>query len=206
MKIWTYTIIFILMCPAVSTAQEIYSWEDENGVIHFSEYTPPASASKQEQVSLPDIKAPAPAPKVLSALPLDNKKTQTPLPPEQTQQDRLPQATKQQMATKPSPKQDEPDKLLDIQIVTPADKQTVRSNRGVITIVLEANRALKPREHYQLIMDDNRFGAPQTNTVWNLKDIDRGTHSFTVNALQSGKIIASTSTIKVHLHRSSVKK
>jgi len=59
-------------------------------------------------------------------------------------------------------------------------------------------------EQLQLIMDGKTLGAPSTKTVWQLENIDRGTHSFSIQAVGSGKVIASSSLITVHLHRASV--
>jgi hypothetical protein len=202
MKIFKCIILLILTSPIISVAQDIYRWEDEHGVVHFSEHAPPPTASHQQQISLPDNQAPSPAPRVLADQPVSSEKK-----PTLTQQVKEKLLARLQAKTAPQQAGKDPsDVLLDINIVTPTDDQTIRSNRGIITVVLENNRNLKPGERYQLLMDENPYGAPQTNTTWNLKNIDRGTHSFTINALQSGKVIASTSTIKVHLHRNSVNK
>ena len=45
----------------------------------------------------------------------------------------------------------------------------------------------------------------QTKAEKPLKNIDRGTHTLAVQAKRSGKLIASTSPITVHLHRASIK-
>lgn len=200
MKTWKCILLLTLTGPAVSSAQDVYRWEDEHGVVHFSEHAPPTSASHQQKINLPDIQAPSPTPKVLSDQPVEREKQ-----PTLAQQAKEKLLARLQAKTTPQQTGKDPsDVLLDINIVTPTDDQTIRSNRGIITIVLESNRDLKPGERYQLLIDDNPFGAPKTDTTWNLKNIDRGTHSFTVNALQSGKVIASTSAITVHLHRNSV--
>ena len=206
MRTWTYVITLSLLLPLFSHAQDIYTWVDKNGVIHFSEYTPPNSASKKEKVQMPDVKASAPAPVVLSAKPIDERKPVQKKQPAASEEKLLAPAASSDMNAKQKEKKSKENKRLEIKITTPTNTQTIRSNRGLITIVLEANRSLKPGEHYQLIMNEKRYGAPKTENSWDLKNIDRGTHAFSVNALQSGKVIASTNTIKVHLHRNSVKK
>ncbi|EEY45134.1 hypothetical protein VMA_003213 [Vibrio mimicus VM223] len=55
------------------------------------------------------------------------------------------------------------------------------------------------------MMDGRPYGAPTNQPVWELKNIDRGTHTFTIQAIENGKLIASSSIITVHLHRATVK-
>ena len=90
-------------------------------------------------------------------------------------------------------------------MLTPQHDETIRSNNGLINIQLEANRKLGIGEQLQLILDGKPYGAPQSRLTWLLSNIDRGTHTLAVQAKRSGKLIASTSPITVHLHRASIK-
>ncbi|QBH28497.1 nitrogen regulation protein NR [Vibrio vulnificus] len=90
-------------------------------------------------------------------------------------------------------------------LASPSHDATIRSNQGIITIQVQTNRKLDIGEQLQLVFDGNRYGAPQTSTLWQLKNIDRGTHIIAIQAVRSGKLIASTSPISVHLHRTKIK-
>ncbi|ELP5729795.1 DUF4124 domain-containing protein [Vibrio vulnificus] len=162
-------------------AQTVYTWVDENGVLHMSD-TPNNGA---KSVVLPDLDGTAPPPQVES--------TQSLAKPNQ--------AVKEQ--EKPTKK--EKAEALSLSLRSPTHDATIRSNQGLITIQVQTNRKLDIGEQLQLMFDGNRYGAPQTSTLWQLKNIDRGTHVIAVQAFRSGKLIASTSPISVHLHRTKIK-
>ena len=94
---------------------------------------------------------------------------------------------------------------LALSMLTPVHDQTIRSNRGLIPIKIELNRKLGIGEQLQLMLDGRRYGAPQTQPNWELKGIDRGTHTIAIQAHRSGKLIASTSPVTVYLHRATLK-
>ncbi len=102
----------------------------------------------------------------------------------------------------PAPQTLEP---LKISLISPKHDDAVRNNSGNLFIRSELNRKLSIGEQLQLMMDGRPYGAPTTQSVWELKNVDRGTHTFTIQAIESGKIIASSSIITVHLHRATVK-
>lgn len=100
-----------------------------------------------------------------------------------------------------------PDKSLiplTINILSPSDGETIRSNKGNISVNIGLNRALEDSEQLQLQMNGQPIGAPSTKTVWQLKNIVRGSHRFSIQAVGSGKVIASSSVVTVYLHRASV--
>ncbi len=86
----------------------------------------------------------------------------------------------------------------------PHHDQTIRDNRGRMTLEVELNRPLSVDEHLQLLMDGKPYGAPSTKTVWHLNNIERGSHTFSIQAFGFGKVIASSKFVTVHLHRASV--
>jgi hypothetical protein len=100
-----------------------------------------------------------------------------------------------------------PDKSLiplTINILSPSDGETIRSNEGNISVNIGLNRALEDSEQLQLLMNGQPIGAHSTKTVWQLKNIERGSHRFSIQAVGSGKVIASSSVVTVYLHRASV--
>ena len=172
-----------LLIASIAFAQVAYTWVDENGVVHFSD-TPNKGA---KTIALPNLEASAPAPEVESTESL------------------APQTTPSTASQNKPEKTTEKPLLLQLSMLTPKHNETIRSNRGIINIQLETNRKLGIGEQLQLLLDGKPYGAPQSHIVWQLNNIDRGTHTLAVHAKRSGKLIASTSPITVHLHRASVK-
>ncbi|CAK1696303.1 DUF4124 domain-containing protein [Vibrio crassostreae] len=169
------------------SAQTVYTWVDEEGVLHFSDNP---SAQDAEALRLPDVQAAAPAPKFEASTPVDAAaSTATPA------QDQPQTETKEREAPT----------HLTLTMLTPIHDQTIRSNRGLIPIQIELNRKLGIGEQLQLMLDGRRYGAPQTQPNWELKGIDRGTHTIAIQAHRSGKLIASTSPVTVYLHRATLK-
>ena len=140
--------IWILIGAILSAsvhAQTVYTWEDEQGVLHFSD-TP--DNNKAKALNLPDVHAVAPAPKFDTPPPVDSQTTQTSEPevPNHNQ--------------KPQPDVPPPLKLT---LVSPQHDQTLRSNRGLIAIEIELNRKLGIGEQLQLMLDGRHNGAHQAS-------------------------------------------
>ncbi|MEZ8109465.1 DUF4124 domain-containing protein [Vibrio splendidus] len=177
------------------SAQTVYTWVDEDGVLHFSD-TPNDQDAKS--LHLPDVQASAPAPKFEASTPVDaaassTTKTATPA-----------QAQAQAQGKTESTKREAPAQLA-LTMLTPVHDQTIRSNRGLIPVQIELSRKLGIGEQLQLMLDGRRYDAPQTQPNWELKGIDRGTHTIAIQAHRSGKLIASTSPVTVYLHRATLK-
>jgi hypothetical protein len=146
--------------------------------------TPPDGAAKQkDSFVLPDSSASAPAPVFAPAKSLKDKK-------------------RRKLRLQKKPEKTAP---LSISISNLQQNQTLRSNRGIINIQVEQNRKLGIGEQLQLMLDGKPYGAPQTKPLWQLINVDRGTHVLAVQAVIGGKLIASTSPVTVHLHRARVK-
>ncbi|MFI3273953.1 DUF4124 domain-containing protein [Vibrio sp.] len=169
------------------SAQTVYTWVDEDGVLHFSD-TPTDQSAKS--LRLPDVQASAPAPKFEASIPVDAAAST---------------ATPAQAQPQTETKQREAPTQLTLTMLTPIHDQTIRSNRGLIPIQIELNRKLGIGEQLQLMLDGRSYGAPQTQPNWELKGIDRGTHTIAIQAHRSGKLIASTSPVTVYLHRATLK-
>ncbi|NOJ04419.1 DUF4124 domain-containing protein [Vibrio splendidus] len=186
-------ILFLIgLTVAIScSAQTVYTWVDEDGVLHFSDNP---SAQDAKSLRLPDVQASAPAPKFEASTPVDaaaSSTTKTAMPAQDQEKTE-------------STKREAPAQLALI-MLTPVHDQTIRSNRGLIPIQIELSRKLGIGEQLQLILDGRRYGAPQTQPNWELKGIDRGTHTIAIQAHRSGKLIASTSPVTVYLHRATLK-
>ncbi|MGO2496955.1 MAG: DUF4124 domain-containing protein [Vibrio litoralis] len=217
-------LLFSLILGQAALAGQVYKWTDSKGVTHFSDSPPPEKANSKEVLSLPDIKAPAPEPQYSdstqvaqaqssAASSLGSTEAQgSPATQDASETQNLAntanpvensELTKDQLeTTKPSA---EADKKIGLKIISLQDDQTIRSNRGFITVQVELTKKLGVGQSLQLMMDTQPYGAPQTPSLWELKNIDRGSHTFSVNIVESGKVIASSNTITVHLHRTTVK-
>ena len=169
------------------SAQTVYTWVDEDGVLHFSD-TPTDQGAKS--LRLPDVQASAPAPRFEASTPIDVATSTTTPAQAQTQTETIEREAPAQLT---------------LTMLTPIHEQTIRSNRGSIPIQIELNRKLGISEQLQLMLDGRRYGAPQTQPTWELKGIDRGTHTIAIQAHRSGKLIASTSPVTVYLHRATLK-
>ncbi|CDT89090.1 DUF4124 domain-containing protein [Vibrio coralliirubri] len=171
------------------SAQTVYTWVDEDGVLHFSDNP---SAQDAEALRLPDVQASAPTPKFEASTPVDAAASSTTKTAAKTQAET--ETTERELPTQ-----------LTLTMLTPVHDQTIRNNRGLIPIQIELNRKLGIGEQLQLMLDGRRYGAPQTQPIWELKGIDRGTHTIAIQAHRSGKLIASTSPVTVYLHRATLK-
>lgn len=188
-----WLLISLLWVPQV-TAQNVYTWVDEQGVLNFSDSP---QSDKAKTIHLPDYEAQAPAPSFDSSQPVEETSTASTFS-EATSTD-----TELSEVASPPPTQQLPP--LTVTMISPQHDDTVRSNSGTINIRSELNRKLSIGEQLQLLMDGRPYGAPTNQPNWELKNIDRGTHTFTIQAIENGKIIASSSIITVHLHRATVK-
>ncbi|WP_162674487.1 hypothetical protein [Vibrio variabilis] len=93
---------------------------------------------------------------------------------------------------------------LTLTIASPQHDATIRNNAGDFSVSAFLKGSLNEEQALQLLLDGKPYGSPQTTTSWRLTNIDRGTHTLTIRVQQSGKVIASSDTITVHLHRASV--
>lgn len=209
MKLAQISLLFSLILPVAVIAGTAYTWVDKNGVLHISELPPETQVETTKKIRLPyrDTAAPAPEylqPKTIEDLPDNFNLDALEALAHSEPSSHTPQTTNNNAQQTP-PTAGEQAETLEIAIDTPSNQQSIHSNSGLITVALEANRDLLVGESYQLLFNDHRYGAPQHVPFWEMKDIDRGSHTIKVIATESGKIIASTRTITVHLHRGRVK-
>lgn len=92
------------------------------------------------------------------------------------------------------------------ELVSPADDSTVRDNTGAIGVNFAVEPALKLGEGHRLVvLLDGQPRAPIRDTSLTLENVDRGTHTLQGQIVDAaGRVLISTPSIKVHLHRQSV--
>ncbi|GAA03023.1 DUF4124 domain-containing protein [Photobacterium leiognathi] len=171
-------VLMTLIWTAASSAQAstIYSWTDENGVVHFT-----------DQPQTPDA----------TAYPLSVTEVSGNI--EQTADTIAAQTTDVAVVEEPAKT------ITTVSLVSPMHEQTIRNNEGIINIHAVTNSKLNSQTQAQLVLDGVVKGDPQTELTWTLDNVDRGSHQLQIQLVKGGKVIASSDSITVYLHRATVK-
>ncbi len=89
-----------------------------------------------------------------------------------------------------------------IEIVEPKNQATIRNNQGYISVMLQITPELKESDKVQILFDGSPLGEPQANTVFALKDVNRGAHSIAAQIVGgAGKVLDTSEAITVYMHR-----
>ncbi|WP_432468554.1 DUF4124 domain-containing protein [Agarivorans sp. Z349TD_8] len=89
-----------------------------------------------------------------------------------------------------------------LNISQPLNEQTIRDNQGKITIKAATSPAPNNSMSYKLVLDQLPQGQLSKQAHFQLTNIDRGAHTIQVQLVDSsGKLIASSETITIFLHR-----
>ncbi|WP_318473076.1 DUF4124 domain-containing protein [Photobacterium leiognathi] len=171
-------VLMTLIWTAASSAQAstIYSWTDENGVVHFT-----------DQPQTPDA----------TAYPLSVTEVSGNI--EQTADTIAAQTTDVAVVEEPAKN------ITTVSLVSPMHEQTIRNNEGIINIHAVTNSKLNNQTQAQLVLDGVVKGDPQTELTWTLYNVDRGSHQLQIQLVKGGKVIASSDSITVYMHRATVK-
>ncbi|NOI82419.1 DUF4124 domain-containing protein [Vibrio tubiashii] len=176
------TLTASLLFTAITSAQTVYTWVDDDGTRHFSDSQPESLAST---ITLPQHEP-------LIAPSHQQEEGQT-LDQHNIEQQQVPSS---------SPGLTIP---LEVNITVPEPDSAVRSNNGSLQVKATLNRKLTPNEQLQLIVNGVNYGALNTQPNWQLENLDRGQHSLSIQAFRDGKLIASSQPITVHLLRATIK-
>lgn len=147
-------LIFILMLLPTLSFSDIYTWTDSQGVVHFSD-EPKEGASL---LILPDISS-VTSP-TAGIVPND-----------------------QSINNPPQEKKQEPFVYQSIEIIQPANEETIRNPQGAITVMLKILPVFNPQDKVQLYYDGQKIGEPQSSLVFNLQGLNRGTHTLSAAIL-----------------------
>ncbi|WP_318507562.1 DUF4124 domain-containing protein [Photobacterium leiognathi] len=171
-------VLITLIWTTASSAQAstIYSWTDENGVVHFT-----------DQPQTPDA----------TAYPLSVTEVSGNI--EQTADTIAAQTTDVAVVEEPAKT------ITTVSLVSPMHEQTIRNNEGIINIHAVTNSKLNNQTQAQLVLDGVVKGDPQTELTWTLDNVDRGSHQLQIQLVKGGKVIASSDSITVYMHRATVK-
>lgn len=90
----------------------------------------------------------------------------------------------------------------DLSIVSPANDEPVRENAGNVTIVANVNPRLQPGHLLRLIMDGNVAQDATRATTFSLTNVDRGTHSLTLQIVDGeGNVLMHSPDSTFHMMR-----
>ncbi|NOZ53987.1 MAG: DUF4124 domain-containing protein [Gammaproteobacteria bacterium] len=177
-----FTLILIAGTWFTHSEAAIYKQVDEQGNITYSDV-----ATKKDE-------APVSLPKVMTFKPL--------VTPQQIQQIR----------SNNEPVKGEPDnsptgsRYSSLQIDQPSNDQAIRANGGIFPVQLTSNPTLNANaKHRYVVLVDGKVHQSSTIPGFEITNIARGTHTLTAQIHDdSGKILANSSTITVHVLRVSI--
>lgn len=92
------------------------------------------------------------------------------------------------------------------ELTAPADDATVRDNTGAVSVSFSIEPVLKVDQGHRLVvLLDGQAGTPGQATTVTLENVDRGTHSLQGQIIDAaGRVLISSPSIKVHVHRQTV--
>lgn len=92
-----------------------------------------------------------------------------------------------------------------VEIVSPANDESIRSNSGDITIQISSSPALQRNHLYVVLIDGNKAQESAAGSV-TLTNLDRGSHTVLIQIQdENEKTLATSSPITFHLLRASVR-
>lgn len=92
-----------------------------------------------------------------------------------------------------------------LQIVSPAEDETIRSNAGDLQVSASGNPAPQAGHGYQLLLDGEALSTAGPETRFELHNVDRGTHRLQLRVIDAeGRELARSPARTFHLIRTSL--
>ena len=91
----------------------------------------------------------------------------------------------------------------ELTIKQPDQNATIRGS-GSFSVLAAISPRLRPGDSVQLYIDGKPYGQKQKGLLFNLTNIERGTHNIEVKVLNSDGRVLKSANVTVHIHRSSV--
>ncbi|WP_223511721.1 DUF4124 domain-containing protein [Pseudomonas sp. GL-R-26] len=92
-----------------------------------------------------------------------------------------------------------------LRILIPEPDATIRSNTGEVIVSATNEPALQPGHRYRLLLDGQPTAEPGLSPVFALSNIDRGSHTLSVEILdEQGRIVERTASQPFHMQRTSL--
>ncbi len=114
------------------------------------------------------------------------------IPDAQTYSPPVPQSTEPEQLTPTNSDTHKPT-YTKIAITQPDNEATIRNNQGAIAVTAEVDPDLLPGDKVQLIFDGSPLGEPQTNLLFQLSGIYRGSHTIAVQVIDADGVAVETS-------------
>ncbi|WP_104098130.1 DUF4124 domain-containing protein [Stutzerimonas kunmingensis] len=95
--------------------------------------------------------------------------------------------------------------IYQLRILSPTADEAIRNNAGNVSVTVQAEPTLHPGHAYQVLLDDQPFGAPGEQTSFALSNVDRGTHQLAVAVVdEQERVLQRTANQPFHLIRTSL--
>ncbi|MGF6090946.1 DUF4124 domain-containing protein [Pseudomonas sp. 18173] len=92
-----------------------------------------------------------------------------------------------------------------LRILVPEPDATIRNNTGELIVSVTNEPGLQPGHRYRLLLDGEPTAEPGLSPVFPLSNIDRGSHTLSVEILdEQGRIVERTASQPFHVQRTSI--
>lgn len=92
-----------------------------------------------------------------------------------------------------------------LRILVPQPDATIRSNAGEVIVSVTTEPELQPGHRYRLLLDGEPTAEPGFSPVFPLSNIDRGSHTLSVEILdEQARIVERTASQPFHMQRTSL--
>lgn len=187
-----------LLSSETLQAQTIYVWEDEQGVMHFSDQNNANNQTLILKEQIKDNQLANPISKQLTTQANHELSEKTTHPTNQLIIEQHPaERSVSTIKNNAFP--------LTVEILLPDNFATIRNNDGNLIVKAALSRQLSQTEGLQLWLDGKPYQHKTTNPLWLLSNIPRGTHRLEVLIYEHDQIIQRSKITEIYLHRAFIK-
>lgn len=174
--VWMLSLL--LLATSAAQAAKVYSWTDNQGVVHYRDAPPPGQKAKEVDLRVSPFIGTAPR-----SVQVDNFNSLTGV-----------DAKKEKEAAK-----------LVIELLSPEQGSTLRDNTG--NVVFQGQVRPQPPTQYDVRLTLDGKAAPLVNNALAIRveNLDRGAHEAQLELLaKDGTILAKSKAVTFYLHRASI--
>ncbi|HDZ8829640.1 TPA: DUF4124 domain-containing protein [Aeromonas dhakensis] len=174
--VWMLSLL--LLATSAAQAAKVYSWTDNQGVVHYTDAPPPGQKTKEVDLRVAPFIGTAPR-----SVQVDNFNSLTGV-----------DAKKEKEAAK-----------LVIELLSPEQGSTLRDNTG--NVVFQGQVRPQPPTQYDVRLTLDGKAAPLVNNALAIRveNLDRGAHEAQLELLaKDGTILAKSKAVTFYLHRASI--
>lgn len=174
--VWMLSLL--LLATSAAQAAKVYSWTDNQGVVHYTDAPPPGQKAKEVDLRVAPFIGTAPR-----SVQVDNFNSLTGV-----------DAKKEKEAAK-----------LVIELLSPEQGSTLRDNTG--NVVFQGQVRPQPPTQYdvRLTLDGKAASLVNNALAIRVENLDRGAHEAQLELLaKDGTILAKSKAVTFYLHRASI--